>query len=508
MHPLLYRLSRRHLFQAAGGITYLALTSDGRIARAASRRLPPVVPVFSVLPYLQPGPGGPLQEGAESMVLAWETNRVAATFSVEWGEGRALTDGKREPTRTERYTVGKEDGKAAYHYAATLTGLSLAKRYRYRVRMGGQTLVEGFFTTRSPRGSRVRFVAFGDNSLGDIHERMIAYQAYRARPAFIVNTGDNVYENGLCNEYSRYFFPIYNAEMATPRSGAPLLRSVPFYTVLANHDYNTNPSGGPVCDFNEDPDCLGYFQCLHLPLNGPDSLPHPMPLTGKAEQLEVFRRAAGERYPRMGSYSFDYGDGHFLCLDSNVYVDPTDEKLQAWVQTDLAHSDAAWKFVVFHHPCFNAGWSHYRQQHMRVLAPLFERHGVSVVLHGHEHTYQRTRPLRFAPSDTSRAAVRGSGDRLVPGTFTVDRVFDGERSTRAEGVIYLTTGAAGKYLYNAEVHENPARWRHPEDGNLDYVARFIADRFSFTVFDMEPKRLTLRQLDQWGNQVDQCQLTR
>lgn len=437
------------------------------------------------------------------MVVAWETTRVPAQFTFEWGDGTSV-----EPVRTERYTLGKEDGRAAYHYAATLTGLRLNTRYRYRIRLEGQKLVEGYFTTRKPRNSKVRFVAFGDNSLGDIHERMIAYQAYRAKPEFVVNTGDNVYEDGLCNEYTRYFFPIFNADNATPRTGAPLLRSIPFYTVLANHDYNANADGGPVCNFDQDSDSLGYFQCMHLPQNGPANLTHPMPIRGKAEQLAIFQKAAGDRYPRMGNYSFDYADAHFLCLDSNVYVDPTDPALQEWVTQDLRSTDAPWKFVVFHHPCFNAGMNHYRQQHMRVLAPIFEAHGVAVVLQGHEHTYQRTRPLRFVPGDTSRAKAVGTSDRLVPGTFTVDRQFDGAQNTRPTGVLYITTGAAGKYLYDAESHENPAAWKHPEDTNADYVARFISDRFSLTVFDMEATTLTLTQIDQWGNEIDRCRLMR
>ena len=33
----------------------------------------------------------------------------------------------------------------------------------------------------------------------------------------------------------------------------------------------------------------------------------------------------------MANYSYDYGDAHFLCLDSNVYVDPTNAALQSWI---------------------------------------------------------------------------------------------------------------------------------------------------------------------------------
>jgi hypothetical protein len=502
-------LSRRNLLHAAGGITYLAIAPDGRIAPLSQRRPPAPQPVFKALPYLQPGANSSqLREGDESIVVAWETNRVPTNFEVVWGTGGRMGERIAVPERTERYNYRKEDGKSAYHYAASLTELRLATRYTYRVRMGGRTIVEGYFTTRKGRGKRCRFAAFGDNSWGDVHERMIAYQTYRAKPDFIINTGDNVYESGLGNEYTRYFFPIYNADTASPSIGAPLLRSIPFYTVLANHDYNSSTPSGPVCNFDEDPDCLGYFQCLHLPENGLPAPTHPMPIIGAEEQLAIFRKAAGQRYPRMGTYSFDYADAHFLCLDSNTYVDPTDTKLQEWIAQDLAGTDATWKFVAFHHPSFNVGNVHYKQQHMRVLAPLFEKHGVDIVLHGHEHTYQRTRPFRFAPTDESRAKVVGTSDRLVPGKFTVDTRFDGIQNTKPDGVIYITTGAAGKYLYAPEWNENPAKWQHPEDNNTEYVARFISDRFSLTLFDMDSESLQLTQIDQWGNELDRCRLTR
>ena len=92
--------------------------------------------------------------------------------------------------------------------------------------------MEGYFTTRKPRGTPIRFVAFGDNSYGDPGQRAIAWHAHQARPDFVMNTGDNVYEHGLDSEYIRYFFPIYNADVGSPQTGAPLLRSVPFYTGL------------------------------------------------------------------------------------------------------------------------------------------------------------------------------------------------------------------------------------------------------------------------------------
>ena len=182
----------------------------------------------------------------------------------------------------------------------------------------------------SRAGSATRFVAFGDNSYGDISDRAIAYHTYQQHPDFVMNCGDNVYESGTDDEYQRFFFPVYNADVAGPRLGAPLLRSVPFYTVIANHDVQgKDDNGHEIADFARNPDALAFYTAMHLPLNGPDGAqPIPTPTMGPDERIEAFRSCAGARFPRMANYSFDYGDVHFLCLDSNRYIDPNDAALQ------------------------------------------------------------------------------------------------------------------------------------------------------------------------------------
>ena len=145
---------------------------------------------------------------------------------------------------------------------------------------------------------------------------------------------------------------------------------------------------------------------------------------------------------------------------------------------------------------------------MRVLSPIFERAGVDVVLHGHEHNYQRTRPFKFAPKDASVASDLKVKSRLVPGTFTIDRTFDGVKNTKPNGVIYVTTGAGGNGLYDIEDNDKPERWKHKEDDYADYVARFVSDRHSLTVVDMDANALEFRQIDQWGTEVDKWRITK
>ena len=507
---MLAPLTRRRFLRSAGGVTFLALVPTGRGLFAAVDSLRPLsVPVFTALPYIQPGPESRLVPGAEVARLAWQTVQREARFEVQFGRDTSYGQ-TTEIARTSRDYRGKGDKDSRFNYVCAFAGLQLGTEYRYRVHCNGETIAEGYFTTRQPRGRKIRFVAFGDNSFGEPSERAIAYQAYRANPDFIQNTGDNVYDAGLDTEYGRHFFPVYNADVPGPGIGAPLLRSIPFYCVLANHDVEgKDPEKNiPCANFEASADALAYYTNFHFPLNGPVAPAYPTVTCGPEKRLADFKACAGARFPTMANYSYDAGDAHLLCLDSNNYTDATDPALQAWIAADLAGSDASWKFVTFHHPPFNVGADHCHEQQMRVLAPLFEQHGVNFVLSGHEHNYQRTRPLRFSPRDTAKAHRLHAKDRVIPGDFKLDLAFDGEAKTRADGVIYLTTGAGGKYLYDVSYNGDPSKWVLPEDGNLAYTVKMISDRHSLTVFDVERDELLMRQIDEQGSEIDRIRVTK
>ena len=524
-------ITRRAFFKFAGGVTFLTLvpTGEGLFAAPASGEL---LPLFTVIPYIQPGPASKLIANEDTLVVAWQTEFLPADFEVTYGLSKAYAT-TATVVRSERVIGAPDKAKTPadiqiakdtsvvdhrYNYRAMLTGLKLGSKYYYRVRGNGQILAEGYASTRKTRGTAIRFAAFGDNSYGDMSDKAIAYQAYMSKPDFIMNTGDNVYESGMDNEYARYFFPVYNADIATPRIGAPLLRSVPFYTVIANHDVHAKTDAGmPAADFNKDRDSLAFYTAMSLPLNGPAAPANPTPILGDDPAvISQFRDCAADRYPAMANYSYDYGDAHFLCLDSNDYVDPTNADLQAWIESDLSGTDALWKFVVFHHPPFNVGEEHFTEQHMRALSPLFEKHGVDMALHGHEHTYQRTMPIKFAPTDLSKAPPPVAAgdekvkptDRHVPGTFTVDKDFDGVKNTKPNGILYITTGAGGRALYEPDFTDAPDRWTHAEDNNVAYIAKFYSNRHSLTLFEINGPVLKMAQVDEAGLEIDHITITK
>ena len=186
----------------------------------------------------------------------------------------------------------------------------------------------------------VKFAVIGDTGTGDSHQVEVAKQlnTYRAKFPFpfVVMMGDNLYGGDAPRDYQKEFETPYK----------PLLDAgVKFYASLGNHD---NPN-----------------QRLYKPFN-----------------------MNGERY-----YTFKPANSsvRFFALDSN-YVD---DKQLAWLDKELEASGSDWKIMFFHHPLYSSGETHgSADQQRELLEPVFLKHGVNVVLSGHEHFYERIKPQK------------------------------------------------------------------------------------------------------------------
>lgn len=79
-----------------------------------------------------------------------------------------------------------------------------------------------------------------------------------------------------------------------------------------------------------------------------------------------------------------------IALDSNQ---PDNAEQQAWLRSTLANATAPWTIVLMHHPAYSAGWHGGDPDVVSYFVPLFEQYGVDLVLSGHDHDYQRSRPI-------------------------------------------------------------------------------------------------------------------
>jgi 3',5'-cyclic AMP phosphodiesterase CpdA len=452
---------------------------------------------FLVKPYLQLG----LAPKAGTLSVLWHAGDDDAAWVVE---SRGGTDGawrKAEVGKPRRVAVaGVEPHRV---FTATLTGLEPGATFTYRIRKRDDVVFSAEARAPKAPGQKFRFVAFGDCGAGTPEQAPLARQAMAAEPDLVVIPGDIVYDRGRVSEYRERFWPIYNADPDTSSGGGvPLMRSSVFVAAPGNHDTATR-------DLDKYPDGLAYFLFWDQPQNGPigaEGGPFVPSLKASDANRRAFVEAAGAAYPRMANFSFHYGNVHWTMLDSNPYVDWTDKALKEWVAADLAAAqNATWRFVVFHHPGFTSARVHFEQQHMRLLAPVFEAGKVDVVFNGHVHNYQRSFPMRFKPDGNGALLVGKDGKtsqgRVVIGRWTLDKTFDGSRDTTPDGVIYVVTGAGGQHLYNPEQQDDQDSWQR-------FTDKFISTVHSLTVADVDGKTLTLRQVTAEGKEVDRFAITK
>jgi len=186
----------------------------------------------------------------------------------------------------------------------------------------------------------VKFAVIGDSGTGSSSQRAVGKElaTWRTRFPFefVVMVGDNLYGSERPGDFQKKFEIPYK----------PLLDAkVKFYAALGNHDDAAIQKNYPLFNMN------------------------------------------GERF-----YSFKPKDGvRFFALDSN-YVDKTQLD---WLDKQLAASGSEWKIMFFHHPLYSSGETHGSAELQReVLEPVFVKHGVNLVLTGHEHFYERLKPQK------------------------------------------------------------------------------------------------------------------
>ncbi len=447
-----------------------------------------------VPPYIQPGNA----TGKEQKVLIWQTDSLPGNYKVEY-----FLNAPEHKTSLAKITFVTLylNKKTTLLYRAALTGLKFDSDYTYHLTLDGQTIANELFATRTEK-QQTKFAVFGDCGAGSPEQAAVAYQVYQQKPQFVLVTGDNVYQSGLESEYRKNFFPYYNAKEANILIGAPLMKSIPFYMILGNHDVY-----GSELDKTEDG--LAYFYFNDLPLNGPFT-ESAVKATGPAERVKKFKSNTRSRYPKMSNFSYDYGNVHIACLDANTYINPLDPALVSWIKEDFRKSSADWKIVSYHHPGFSSSIAHYDYQIMRLLSPVLEQLGVDLVLTGHVHNYQRSLPLTFDPKkDASGSHYMVTDEGRVDGKFVIDEKYNGSSNTKPKGIIYIVTGSGGAGLYDPSFTNKPELWKHdPPENWVPFTAKFVSNIHSFTMIETDGKRLVLKQVDKNGVAFDQIAITK
>ena len=105
-------------------------------------------------------------------------------------------------------------------------------------------------------------------------------------------------------------------------------------------------------------------------------------------------------------YTWRSGPATVIVLDSTRPDDPVQRR---WLEHTLATDDSTWRIVALHHPPYSAG-SHGSSKSVRAaFEPLLTRYRVQLVLAGHDHDYQRSKPIHG-----TTYVVSGAGAKTRP----------------------------------------------------------------------------------------------
>ena len=442
---------------------------------------------FITAPYLQIGYTG----NPKALSLLWHSDDTTNNWKVEvktknnWITSKNIYFNK---VIIKGYTP-------FFVYHAALENLENGIDFTYRVIKNKKIVFESIAHAPKAKNQNYKFVVIGDIGALTKNQKKLANIMYDLNPDFVAVPGDIVYNSGLIKDYTNKFWPIYNADK-NDSSGAPLMRKIPFFASVGNHDANDR-------DMDKTPDALSYYYFWEQPLNGPDykegSALVPK-LKGNETNRNAFYTAAMKAYPKMTTYSYDYGNTHWTVIDADYYVDWTNTALQEWVRQDLKKAAGAqWRFVLFHQPGFNSSKEHFEEQHMRLLSPLFEEGKVDVVFNGHVHNYQRSFPLTFKPDTTKKEVasnnIKKSRGKLINGDWILDKNFDGLTHQKPNGVIYIVTGAGGQDLYNPEQTNLPNTWQ-------PFTDKFFSTDHSLSAVVVEKNKFIFKQITSTGKVVD------
>jgi acid phosphatase type 7 len=447
---------------------------------------------FLIKPYQQLG-DNPKLKPMESVQLLWHTAENARNWQVQLKvQGDADW---RPPVSVSGTVVDIAKLGKHLHFRACLDNIPPGATFEYRLLVDGANAFAGLGKARAGVDQPYKAIIAGDlgkSAEGDMQP--VAYRIGALLPDVLIVVGDVVYDRGRVSEYLEDIFAIYNHNWSNPKRGAPILRSTIVLPVPGNHDVAL-PSPESKRDFQRFEDLLGYYLFWDLPMHGPQRMgaANAPALDGDQASIDRFLTAAGDRFPRTGCYSFDWGNSHWTMLDSNAYMNWGDKDLVAWLENDLGSAqDATWRFVVYHHPSFSSDGKHADEQRMRLLAPILERMKVDVVFTGHNHCYERSRPIRFLPDHLEQGTALHTEDCAVPGSFQLDEQYDGFMHTKPQGVIYLVDGAAGAKFYP---HSQPEQLK-------DFSEVYDQSQHSVTKITVDGKRFTAVQVGADGAEID------
>ena len=332
-----------------------------------------------------------MQDPKTTQTITWRTAMTVKSGMVQYTR---QADQVKFPGNAQSVseTANKLDTNTGsfYIHSATITGLAPGTIYVYRVGDGTNWSNTCTFTTEAANPGFFKFLVFGDSQSGIAADpnygpwQTCVQNAFAANPdaSFITNIGDNVETGQNYNHWENWF-----------AAAKGVIDHIPDMEVQGNHETYLPPDNAS----SSKP--IYWTAQFKLPQNGPGSLP-------------------GQ------TYSYDYGNVHFVVLDSQELEEsPISGDIlavqEAWLKQDLANTNKAWKIVMFHKTPYYNKATRSNEDIKAVFDPILDQYHVDVVFNGHDHGYSRTYPI--------------NNDQFV--------------SSTNQGTVYIVTGRSGNKVY-------------------------------------------------------------
>jgi hypothetical protein len=387
------------------------------------------------------------------ITIRWRTD-LPCNSTVQYGTSTAYGNTTNDAAITTEHTV-------------TLTGLTPATNYFYSIGTSSQALQgdtkNNFYTAPSVGSTApVRIWAIGDFGNGSAQQVAVrnAYNTYTGTtPTNLwIWLGDNAYSTGTDLEFQNYVFAQYPDQF----------KSIPLFPSPGNHDYGTAAYQSTNALTTNFP----YFSIFSVPQNA---------------------EAGGVASNTPKYYSYNYGNIHFISLDSYGALNTTTSPMYQWLSNDLAANSQKWTVVYFHHPPYSMT-SHNSNtdielKNMRTnIIPLLESYHVDLVLSGHSHSNERSYLIKghFGLSTTFTQAMKVS---TATNNFT--------KTTPYDGTVYAVCGSSGQSPEGTQSgYPMPCMYFNNNINNCSLV------------IDVNGDNLSCKYLASTGTIVDQFSITK
>jgi acid phosphatase type 7 len=198
----------------------------------------------------------------------------------------------------------------------------------------------------------------GDIAYGGSEDEQTAKVLDAINPDVVFTLGDNAYDSGSASEFQDWYAPTWGRHKAKTRPA------------VGNHEYRTSNASG----------YFGYFGA-----------------------------AAGD--PAKGYYSYEAGAWHVVVLNTSgegacaKVACNAGSAQEQWLRADLAASTKPCTLAYWHHPRYSIG-QHGNNSGMQAVWQALYDDGVELALTGHDHNYQRWKPLNASGAVDTATGIR------------------------------------------------------------------------------------------------------